>query len=293
MVHSEVSVETGTWLAGAEMQNTTTGTIPRQRGESTLAGSSRVATLPTPAPSLRLLGGFSLAVLGVSIELAPIAQRLVALLALRGRTQRSRAAGTLWPETDEIKAMACLRTCMWRVNRSTYGLITSAGSNVQLSPSVEVDVYRYIVEATSSMRSTTRTPATDLEGIGYEGELLPGWDEQWLVTDRERLRQLRLHLLEEEAKRQAREGHFGLALEAAFAALSVDPLRETAHRRIIEIHLAEGNIAEARRAYQTCRHVMIDEVGVVPSDATARLMRSVLLSGGAPPRAPTSNRAHS
>ncbi|MEZ5159079.1 MAG: BTAD domain-containing putative transcriptional regulator [Candidatus Nanopelagicales bacterium] len=272
------------------MENTTTGTIPRQGGQSTLPESLRVATMQSPTASLRVLGGFTLTVLGVSVELAPIAQRLMALLALRGRTQRSRAAGTLWPETDEVKAMACLRTCMWRVNRLTNGLIISAGSSVQLSPNVEVDVYQYIDDATSSMRSTTRTPATDLREIGYGGELLPGWDEQWLVTDRERLRQLRLHLLEEEAKRQAREGHFGLALEAAFAALSVDPLRETAHRRIIEIHLAEGNVAEARRAYQTCRHVMIDEVGVVPSDATARLMRSVLLSGGAPPRPSASNR---
>lgn len=278
MVSVYGSMETGTWLAGTDMQKPTTGTIPRQGGVTTLPGPRRLAALEPPNAFLRVLGGFSLTIHGVNVELAPIAQRLMALLALRGRTQRSRAAGTLWPETDEAKAMACLRTCMWRVNRITKGLVIAAGSNVQLSSGVEVDIYRYIDDAASSMRSTTRTPATDLQAIGYEGELLPDWGEQWLVTDRERLRQLRLHLLEEEAQRQAREGHFGLALEAAFAALSVDPLRETAHRRIIEIHLAEGNVAEARRAYRTCRQVLIDDVGVVPSDATTGLMRSVLLA---------------
>ena len=101
-----------------------------------------------------------------------------------------------------------------------------------------------------------------------------GLGEQWLVTDRERLRQLRLHLLEEEAQRQAREGHFGLALEAAFAPCRSilcgrPPIAESS-RSIWR----KATSPDTRRAYRTCRRVLIDDVGVVPSDATTGLMRS-------------------
>lgn len=225
--------------------------------------------------SLQLLGSFRLVVDGMPVELTPVTERLVAVLALLGRTSRSRVAGTLWPETAECRALASLRTGIWRVNQAAEGMIVSTRSSLDLTPRAEVDVQRYISTAASQMRSASETPASDVRGaIGYEGDLLPDWDEEWLLADRERLRQLRLHLLEEEAERLSGAGRFGLALEAAFAALSADPLRESAHRTIIGIHLAEGNTSEARRAYETCRRTMVTDLGVEPSEATTRLVRS-------------------
>ena len=61
---------------------------------------------------VELLGAFRLAVDGIDVDLAAGSQRLVALLALRGRCSRSRVAGTLWPDSTEQRALGCLRTAI-------------------------------------------------------------------------------------------------------------------------------------------------------------------------------------
>ena len=70
----------------------------------------------------------------------------------------------------------------------------------------------------------------------------------------------------------AEQGHYGLALESALAALRADDLRESAHRAVISIHLAEGNVVEARRAYDLCRRTFVEELGIEPSSAIAGML---------------------
>ena len=227
------------------------------------------------AVSLTLLGGFVLRVGPDPVELPAGAQRLVALLALRGRTGRSRLAGMLWPDTMEHRALASLRTGIWRVNQAAGQLISATNGTVDLSAGVAVDV-RQIVEHGRVMLMGGADDSLDhanaaLDSDG-DGELLPDWDDEWLEADRERLRQIRLHLLEASALGLAEVGRYGLALEAALAALRMDDARESAHRALIQVHLAEGNVSEARRAYERCRVVLVRDVGVEPSPATARLL---------------------
>ena len=245
------------------------------------APGARLPRRPQPAAPdpicLTLLGGFALRVGPENVELPAGAQRLIALLALRGRLSRSRLAGTLWPETTEHRALASLRTSIWRVNHSADRLVATSGGTVDLGAGVEVDVRRLVGAALSTMREAAGANGW-LERacavLDDEGELLPDWDDEWLPADRERLRQLRLHVLEAVADRLAVAGQFGLAMEAALSALRVDMLRESAHRAVIRIHLAEGNVAEARRAFEHCRQVLVREVGVEPSPAAASMLPS-------------------
>lgn len=53
----------------------------------------------------------------------------------------------------------------------------------------------------------------------------------------------------------------------------MEPLRETAHRTLIEAHLAEGNWSEARRQFRECRRLLREELGVEPSESTRRLIK--------------------
>jgi DNA-binding SARP family transcriptional activator len=229
----------------------------------------RAGTQPPTRIAVRLLGGFRILVDGSPVDLTPVAERLVAILGLQGRTSRSRLAGMVWPDTPECRALASLRTGIWRVNQAADALIVPSRSMLDLSPRAEVDVRAYVSGAAAQMRSDN---AALEAAIDYEGDLLPDWDEHWLLAERERLRQLRLHLLEQLAHRLTAAGRFGLALEAAFMALCADPLRESAHRTIIGIHLAEGNMGEARRAYENCRRTLAQDLGVEPSPATAGLV---------------------
>ena len=235
---------------------------------------TRVGIGAAPAgPCVTLLGGFNVSVGDEVIELPSGVQRLVALLALRGRSSRSRLAGTLWPETTEDRALASLRTGIWRVNRAARQLVATTSGTVDLGLRVDVDVRRLLCMATDSLRARTFSSLDDIAAVlTDDGGLLPDWEDEWLHADRERLRQIRLHLLEAVAAHLSRAGDYGLALEAALTALRIDGLRESAHRAVIGIHLAEGNVAEALRAYDQCRLVLLREVGVEPSARTSGML---------------------
>ena len=219
-----------------------------------------------PEVRIQLLGTFGLEVNGHPVSLPTGAQRLVAVLALRGRMGRSRLAGLLWPETTEPRALASLRTGIWRVNQVANGLVNSGQGIVELClrPSVDVAdlilVSRTILDgAEPSQDLATRSPESEV------GELLADWDDPWLDQERERLRQLRLHVLEATAAQLTRSGQFGLALESALAALRIDEFRESAYRSVIAIHLEEGNVYEAQRTYERCRRTFLNELGIEPS----------------------------
>lgn len=215
---------------------------------------------------VELLGAFRLAVDGVDVDLPAGSQRLVALLALRGRCSRSRVAGTLWPDSTEQRALACLRTAIWRANQAAGELVRSRVGILDLAADVGVDVRGQIADARAVIEGTDDLPSGGLD------DLLPEWGDDWLDADRERLRQLHLHMLEAQAERLTSEHRFGLALEAALGALRIDPFRESAHRTVIRIHLAEGNIGEAWRSYRRCADLLEREMGVAPTAETRRLL---------------------
>ena len=238
-----------------------------------LSSAGQAGSIPLDGPptgvEVRLLGAFRLTVDSVETQLPGGAQRLVALLAVHGRHTRSRAAGTLWPEASETRALGCLRTAIWRCQRLAPGLVRAGGSAVALDAGVELDCAVMAAAARAAMVD----PNDDSWPAGIDADLLPDWDEDWLSDERERLRQLRLHLLEAEADRLTTAGRFGLALDAAMRALRADPLRESAHRAVIRIHLAEGNPAQARGALDRCIDVLERELGVRPSPGTSGLLR--------------------
>ncbi len=103
-------------------------------------------------------------------------------------------------------------------------------------------------------------------------DLLPDWTEEWLAPERRRWEQVRLHALEAVAQRLITAGAHLAALEAAFTAIGIDPVRESAHRTVIAAHLAQGNGGSALRHYQHYRALLHRELGVRPSPHMTRLV---------------------
>ena len=107
---------------------------------------------------------------------------------------------------------------------------------------------------------------------GQSGELLPGWYDDWVLVDRERCRQLRMCALERVADKLTARGRHGEAVQVACAVIQEEPLRETAHRTLLRIHLADGNVAEAIRTYEWFRELLADELGLSPTAQMHSLM---------------------
>jgi hypothetical protein len=64
-------------------------------------------------------------------------------------------------------------------------------------------------------------------------DLLPGWYDDWVLSEAEDWRQLRLHALEALADRLTATGRWGEAADAAGAAVRAEPLRESANAALI------------------------------------------------------------
>jgi len=145
-----------------------------------------------------------------------------------------------------------------------------SGDAISLDPGLRLDVNELV---RMSRQGGADLPTSLLLG---PHELLPGWYDEWVLVERERLRQLYLHTIEGFATACLQAGRHGDALEAALAALRADPLRESPYRLAIEVHLAEGNVAEALSTYQHYRALLARELGVAPSPMIRRLIHETL-----------------
>ncbi|MGY1672444.1 AfsR/SARP family transcriptional regulator [Geodermatophilus sp. SYSU D00710] len=224
---------------------------------------------PTSGPN-RLLDGFGVTADDAGADAAVRdlphgVQRLVAHLSLSDCAARGAIAGRLWTDVPEPQAHGSLRSALWRVQKAVPGLVEVSGSAVALARGVRVDVRELVGWASAVLDPATPVATVDTPAPALAGELLPGWDDDWVLLERERLRQLRLHALEVWADRLVRAGRHGEAVQAAYAAARDEPLRESAHRAIVRVHLAAGNLAEAVRAYDAFRTTLARELGVAPT----------------------------
>ena len=225
---------------------------------------------------LSLLDGFDLRLDGGAVALSVGAERLVAFLALHLHpVQRPYVAGTLWPETSEQRAFANLRSCLWRVKRPGIPLVIAANRRLALAPRVQVDYRESSLVAQRLMHDHAAAPVTESNLTLLTRTLLPDWYDDWVLLEREYHRQLCLLALESLAQRLAAV-ESAAALECALAAVALEPLRESAHRTVIEIHLATGNLCEALRQYRLFRRVLASRLGLEPSPALRAVMSPVL-----------------
>jgi DNA-binding SARP family transcriptional activator len=219
---------------------------------------------------LNLLGGFRLESGGHTVAVPQSARRLLALLGVRGRCARSETAGTLWPGSDEDRARANLRTVLWRLHRLTPEPLVAGDDQLTLGPGVGTDVAALVATAGRVHSGAF----ADLDGVPVTtAELLPGWYDDWVLAERERLRQVQLYALEALAAGLTAQGRFSDATQAALAAVHLEPLRESATRALIAVHLAEHNINEAVRRLDLFRTTLGRELGVRPTPELERLVR--------------------
>lgn len=237
--------------------------VERDRAESAIGEQGQLR--------LQLLGRFALARHSRRVALPLGGQRLLAFLALHGPTPRPVIMGILWPNVGEHHARGCLRTMIWRLNHDEPQLVRAAGDALALRPEIAVDT-RAFADSAQRILQGSLPPAAECTALRVAGELLPSWYDDWVIFERERLRQLRLHALDALASRLAADGRYADALQAAIESVRLEPLRESAHRAAIAIHLAEGNVAEAVRHYGLFRQLLLAELGIEPSPGLADML---------------------
>jgi DNA-binding SARP family transcriptional activator len=227
--------------------------------------------------NLRLLDCFSLTCDGRQIAVPRSAQRLLAFLALHPHPlRRAHVAGSLWLDSPEERAYASLRSALWRLQAAGADVVEVRNAHLRLAPSVGVD-YR---DAACLSRALLDRRATDLQAVAdwatLAGELLPDWDDEWVIVEREHHRHLSLQAMEALSERMLTAGTLPQALEVALAVFAREPLRETAHRLMIRVHLADGNSFEAIRQYYLYERLTLTRIGLPPSAQMRELVSGLL-----------------
>ncbi len=146
-------------------------------------------------------------------------------------------------------------------------MVSEHGSFLSLNSGTTIDVNELVTQCHSLLESTSQLNWHSARRVqeGLDAGLLPDWEDEWVLVERERLRQLHLHALETIATRLLSVGKVAEAVHAGAAALSAEPLRESAARLLVSAHLAAGNAAEARRVYERYRVDLLRELGIQPS----------------------------
>src|SRR5215470_6901279 len=237
---------------------------------------------------LRLLGGFQARLKhGPSLTVPTRkAQALLAYLALPCGVAhpRDKLAALLWGDLREGQARTNLRQTLFMLRKALAIRVPDSlridAVNVALEPAVvTVDVTafeRLVTQGTSD----SLAQAADL----YQGDLLQGlavWEapfEDWLMGERERLRELALETLAKLLTQQRAVGATEPALQTALRLLALDPLLETVHRTLMRLYAQVGRCESALRQYQICVDVLHRELGVDPEAETRDLYQEILRS---------------
>jgi DNA-binding SARP family transcriptional activator len=222
-----------------------------------------------------LLNGFGVSWRDSRISLSAAPARLVACLGVcctpRGR---SKVAGMLWPDLDEQHALANLRSALWRVRQACPPLIEHSPSALSLGSGVIVDAHELKAWALKVLDPRSEPAGLTLPNTPLRPELLPEWDDEWLLHERESLVHLYIHALESLSYRLIPIGRFGEAMLAAVTSVDLDPWRESAWRAAIAVQLAQNNLVSAAHLYQRF-HRLMEEIGARPSREISELVSGV------------------
>lgn len=207
---------------------------------------------------------------------------------------RDELAEALWPHRLPRTWEPALRGVVSKVRAflTATGLSDNAAAHdgfgsyqLHLPADVVVDVESAcsaVETAEQMLREGNHTRAIALAEYAREvavRSFLPDEKGQWVDGIRDSLGKVLLWALCVLGEGYAQRGRYQLAVHAAEDAIALAPFRERTHQLLMQVHATAGNPAEALRAYDRCRRLLANELGVAPAAETAALHLALLRNG--------------
>src|SRR5919109_598241 len=230
---------------------------------------------------IRLLGQFDIRVDGKRVTIPTrAAQSLLAYLVLTAGTsqRREKLAGMLWPEITEENARKNLRQELWRI-RKAISTPHSAKNDYLIANEMTLKFNReaeYWLDVAQMER-----PDLDLQALLanlslYQGELLPGFYDEWITLERERVRSIFDARMEQLLEGLITAERWIAVQEWGERWLSLSGVREPAYRALMLASGARGDMAKVASLYQRCTDELLEYLGVEPSPETRALYNGLL-----------------
>ena len=211
-------------------------------------------------------------------------QALLAYLALPPGTAHSRdkLAGLLWGDRSQGQARSRFRETLFALRRTLAPvdppcLIVTGESLALDADAVDVDACAFerlarVGDPASLTRAAAMYGGDFLAGLAFRGTIF----EEWLMAERERLRELALETLARLLSQQRAAGAREDALQTALRLLALDPLQEAVHRTLMRLYAELGRRGSALQQYQLCAATLARELGVDPEEESRRLYEEIL-----------------
>jgi len=246
-----------------------------------------------PALHIHLLGDFLL-VSGDTPVMTINSPRLQSLLAylILHRTapqDRSHLAFLLWPDSTEARAHSSLRKLLHQLRQALPDIdhfLYTDRQSLYWQPvaawTLDVqDIEQALAQAEQAEQCQDMTAMRQALGRVmdlYRGDLLPSCYDEWILPERERLRQVFLQAAERLMALLEQERHYDAAITAAQQLLRHDPLHEATYRQLMRLYALRADRAAALRVYHTCAKLLERELGTEPTEATRAIYESLVHS---------------
>jgi len=224
---------------------------------------------------VRLIGTFEVKCDGRAVSLpSRFAQSLLAFLILNAGTshRREKLAGMFWPESSDQRARASLRYELWRLRKSLAclsapGVLITDDLTVRIEASTE---YQLDVKDLIQIESDAPIEKLIAALAVYTGELLPGFYDDWLVLERERLQTLYEQRMTRLLQLLEAESRWAEMVEWAERWLAMGQKPEAAFRSLIVAYAAMGDRVKVLESYERCKRAF-QELGFEPSEEVRSL----------------------
>ena len=228
---------------------------------------------------VRLLGKFEVSQAGkmIAIPSRP-AQSLFAYLILHAGTahRREKLAGMLWPDSLEETARDNLRHALWRIRKAlpsepkTEYLLTD-DLTITFNASAE-----YWLDTSALEKVGENASVAELIEVlsAYQGELLPGFYDEWVSLEREHLASIFEHHMARLLALLQEEKRWLDILDWGERWIKLGQKPEPAYRALMSAHAAKGDMSKVAATYERCVK-SLREFGIEPSEQTKELYKNL------------------
>lgn len=231
-----------------------------------------------------LLGQFNLRVNDQPLNLpSRPAQSLLAYLVMHAgmKQRREKLAGLLWPEATDTNARSYLRQALWRIRKALESSSLDSERFLDIDDiSVTFrDDATYWLDAADFLSSGMTARLDDrLSTIAlYKGELLPGFYDEWIFPERDRLQAAYHQKMSELLEDLLRSERWTDAVQWSEQWIRLGHSPEAAFRTLLRAYAGLGDRGMALSTYKRCVEALDRELGIEPSAETQQLYESILL----------------
>ena len=203
---------------------------------------------------------------------------------------REELAGLLWPDYAESSARANLRSVLANVRRAIgdreasppFLTITRQGVQFNLECDHHLDVAIFQELSSTGALDAVATKQLEEAVNRMRGPFLAGFSipdsptfEEWILLRRAFFDRQVATTLVRLSRRYEDLGQYEQALRHAQRCVDMDPWQEEAHRQVMRLLVANGQRNEALIQFETCRRLLVEELGVEPTEETTNLYERI------------------